>query len=498
MEIRKEIIRTGKHVYINQAGSPRVLDVTPEKVKHYHDSGMKMLLSGLPIPVPLEHDQNVNPLSAAERNAELLRNNAGETKRFELGKVKDPDGVEQDALFGVLDIRDEQISNKIKDATIKWCSPWIDSFTDGKGNDWNEVISHVALTTRPRVHEQQPFELSACMSLAAKPKSKVKTIPAEGVVLSRAMRVKVTGKKFEPLYPMAFSVVSGAKLAMADIEEDDDGDADGGEEDADDTDDMVEQDSIDPVNEGSEDATDPIVASDPMSGMDDAAGDVSFEELIPHLLELHGIHIPAGGKGKEFLKALVRGLLASAKIMTTPDSDAGVLDPEPGQPQDADKIKNPVMQETPPMMMSLEQVNAIKDPTQKQLASALFSLQKEREKDNALTNALRTKAINDAKRVRDARVAKIVQFLDAGDRDALLKSIGGAQLSMQADGTVIDPSETMLASMEKMAQMIGRYQGLEVRLSAADEVAQPRDGVGITPERREEIMREMNVSRKSA
>lgn len=429
MEVPKEIIRPGTYTYLNPDGMPERMTVTADTIKHFHAQGNAMLADNLAIPVPLEHQPDAKVQTPAEKAAHQLVNNAGFVKKYEIRKIDN-----EDRLFGILDIPDKAILSKLP-TTIRSVSPWINSFTDGNGKRWEGVISHVALTTRPRIAKQEPFaSAGAAMSLVSSLTDKVLTPQntGSGIGLSSAGLLSKVGDVFKPKFPIAFSLMAGIKLSEDDLEnlEDDDEDADG---------------DADAKPEGDAMAGE-VAKDDTMAGMDAEAGDVSFEELIPHLLELHGIHVPAGGKGKEFLQALVQGLLTSAKSMAANDGGANdnVLgdDPAANPAADPSKPKGPIKQESPPMYMSMEQIEKITDPEKKQMATMLFSLQSE-------TQSLRKNKLDEATQQRNDRIGRIAKAVSAKNRDKILQvaASAGAQLSL-VDGVVVDPMKTMLDIFE--------------------------------------------------
>ena len=194
--VEKEIIGQGTHWYRDEVtGLPRKLVVTPDLTRYWHEQGNKMLGLGLPVPVPYEHDFSQHPMTPAEK----LRNNAGWVKEY---RIKDV-GKRKDVLFGILDITDDDVAKKLP-RTIRWTSPWFSSFPDGKGRDWHNVITHLALTTRPRIVEQEPFTgIAAALSIATgtewsvpapvagstetfAPKLEIKGAAAGGFCLSKA------------------------------------------------------------------------------------------------------------------------------------------------------------------------------------------------------------------------------------------------------------------------------------------------------------------------
>lgn len=448
MKVLKEVIRTGDHTYLDQHGKPQVLRTTHDKIKHYLKSGNEMIAAGLAIPVPLEHQPDAKPMNAMDLAANRLRNNAGEIAEFREDIIKDKDGNDVNRLMSVIDFKDDGIAKKVIDKSIRWVSPWINSFVDGKGKEWNEVISHVALTARPRIHDQMPFENVAMAFSQVMPGSKLKK---NGFELPSAGLLKRKDKKLVPEFPVAFSLLTAKfgddfknKMEEEDIEDTDD-----------DADDFEEGSAADNDIEAAKEAEsgDPMateMAGDPaMAGND--AGDVSFEELIPHLLEMHGIHVPAGGKGKEFLKALVQGLLTSAKSMAANDGGANdnVLG-DPAKPDPAmDPAKGPIKQESPPMYMSLDEIKKITDPEKRQMASALFSLQQE-------VGAVRKNKLDEATSARNRRIEKLAKVLDTQTLDSVLQKAKHASMafSMGKDGIVSDPMSWHLDDLERMAKKL--------------------------------------------
>lgn len=200
MLIEKEVIRPGTFWYRDSdTGAPRKLVVTPELTSYWHEQGNAMLSAGLTVPVPFEHDFDAHPMTPADK----LKNNAGWVDKYFL---------KGDRLFSTVDIQDADVAKKLP-GTIRWTSPWINSFTDGSGKEWQNVISHLALTTRPRIVEQAPFgSVAAALSIATPIKSWDEA-GDKGICLSRAGMITNDGK---PLYPMAFSLFSNGVVLGTD------------------------------------------------------------------------------------------------------------------------------------------------------------------------------------------------------------------------------------------------------------------------------------------
>ncbi len=173
--------------------------MTPELTKYWCEQGNAMLGTGLTVPIPAEHDFNAHPMTPADK----LLNNAGWVRGYTL---------RGDRLWATADIQDEEVARKLP-TTIKWTSPWINSFTDGNGREWKNVVSHLALTTRPRITEQEPFaSVAAALSMAA-PIRAWSEVPAGGLCLSRAGLLEPDGM---PRYPVAFSVMCGGATLATD------------------------------------------------------------------------------------------------------------------------------------------------------------------------------------------------------------------------------------------------------------------------------------------
>ena len=140
--VPKEILRVGK--YWTNAG---LLTVTPQRLKHFEQSGNAMIHGRLSIPLPYNHQPEAEPTTSQDL-ANRVKNNTGfASKYYCLG----------DSLWCDLDVADKEAESKLT-TTIKFVSPKISPvFTDGRGKVWNDVITHIALTPRPRFIDQTPF-----------------------------------------------------------------------------------------------------------------------------------------------------------------------------------------------------------------------------------------------------------------------------------------------------------------------------------------------------
>jgi hypothetical protein len=451
--VEKEIISPATYWYREEAtGLPRKLVVTPELTRHWCERGNEMLGLGLTVPVPCEHDFDAHPMTPADK----LKNNAGWVREYRLKDVDD----RKDVLFGVVDVQDEELARKLP-KTIRWTSPWISSFTDGQGKEWKNVISHLALTTRPRIVKQAPFpSVAAALSLATE--VKVESASAQGFCLSRAGRLVEDGAVLRPAYPIAFSLYGGVALAGGPSPKakprveppDDDGDS----EDSDDLD---------------------LDGGDEAEDFGDQNGDVSMEELLADLLGALGIHLERSGGEEAFKRSLYNATMTKIHELTGKAQGQGDKMSKPNTPPNQGQ-PNPLVpqQEQQPMYMSLEEINKLPDP----MRGVALAMHAENVKlRTALdANAKQTASLQAAKLAEEnAKRASRVELLKKcmpsikADLDAML-ALPSMALSMGEGGAVVDPMAQMLGVLEK-----GLADMPRLLTTPADQIvalAQPTDG----------------------
>lgn len=400
--------------------------------------------------------------------ADRLKSNAGWVKQYHL---------KGDRLFSTVDVQDSDVVKKLP-GTIRWTSPWINSFTDGNGREWKNVISHLALTTRPRIVEQEPFgSVAAALSLADPIRSWDEA--ASGVCLSNAGLLERSGL---PAYPIMFSMYSGVReakhmstsgAAMAgdfppkkkptadpaaadpdadmDLDEDADGDVDAGNAGADSD---IPSDG-DPTNDATID----------LEPLGDPAGDVSMVELLCDLLGALGIHCETGADEATFKRGLYNATMTKIHELTAKGQNGG-QDPNrtnpPGNPPNNPKPPvtakppqpNPlIQQEQPPMFMSLEDIHKLPEPM-KGVALAMYSenqqLRAEMEASKKVTNSLRDAKIREAELKRTQRVSLITKLMPRAktNLEAMLAQPGMA-MSIGEKGVVVDPMAQTLEVLEQ-------------------------------------------------
>lgn len=148
-----------------------VYDITPERLRHWADTAMRMIQSGLRIPAPWRHDEHSVPLKMGnDGTLSSSKENGGFWERF---WVEEKNGTA--VLYGELEAPGEitdydspagRIGKTVKETSI-YVRP---EFEDGSGTRWKDAILHVALVTHPVEKGQLNF------------------VPSVGFALSMALR----------------------------------------------------------------------------------------------------------------------------------------------------------------------------------------------------------------------------------------------------------------------------------------------------------------------
>lgn len=475
MLLEKEIIGPATHWYRDEAtGLPRKLVVTPELTKHWHEQGNKMLGFGLTVPVPCEHDFNAHPMTPADK----LKNNAGWVKEFKL---------KNDVLFGVVDIQDEELVKKLP-KTIRWTSPWISSFTDGQNRDWRNVISHLALTTRPRIIRQAPFSgIAAALSIAtpiytsgAEPNGKGLDLRGldKSFCLSKAGQLvnRKKDKALCPKFPKAFSLYAGGiKLADDDPflmdSDDEEEDDDSGTDDAASKANGGESKPPSKGSKGDDPFADQIgdidsAEANPLAPEESAAGagdTIPITELLAQLLPILGVQMPDPRfiTSDTFLRELCTAMITKVTSLAQGQSGQQTPGQPPNQPPKLNQPPQPggqpnplIQQEQQPMYMSLEEINKIGDTTMKTIALSMYNenvkLRAEADVDRKKLNSLNDAKLREENTKRQSRVQLLSKLSPRvkADLDAML-ALPSMALSMGDGGAVVDPMAQTLAVLEK-------------------------------------------------
>lgn len=514
--VPKEVIRPGIYWYTDEkTGEPRKLVVTAAMTKRWHDEGNKMLSLKLPVPVPYEHDFTAHPMTPADR----LKNNAGWVDKFEM---------RGDQLWSMVDIQDDEVAKKLP-RTVRWTSPWINSFVDGEGRKWDGVISHLALTTRPRIVPQEPFgSIAAALSVALESNPQEVARAESGFCLSKAGLLLSDGGRAEvPAYPLAFSLWSGARFAATDAP-------------------LLKKPTIDPEDANADGTKDrdtgkPEALAEPTSDdnldlgglMDptqDSAGDVQMEELLCDLLQALGVPMPDESNPTEFKRHLYEAAMSKIKELTSHGMAAQASkgnQPDPGKaPPDQNKSpqQNPnvshagkskqqnnplvpqVQQEQQPMymsvavgpttvgggsmgtevIMSLEDIQKLEDPTVRAVALSMYNqnqqLLQRVEASERDANAMKRAKLDEESKRRRTRVQLLGKAGGPKVRENLeaMLSLQSMALGLDANGAVVDPMRATLDTLE--AALGNMPEMLRVEAGALTAVPHPSDADALSEE----------------
>ena len=213
--------------------------------------------------------------------------------------------------------------------------------------------------------------------------------------------------------------------------------------------------------------------------------DVKMEELLCDLLNALGVPMPDDTDEGSFKRTLYDATMAKIKELT---QEAQNKPAEPDPTQDLNKEANKpnqspqnplIQQEQQPMYMSLDDINAIEDPTMKNIALSMYAenekLRAEMENANKTTNSLRDAKLAEENKKRQSRVAMLSRLSPKvkDDLESML-SMESMALSMGEGGEVVDPMATTLDVLEK--SLAGMPQLFKVGEAALSEEDQPTDG----------------------
>jgi hypothetical protein len=450
MKIWKEVIRPGEYWYVDETtGQPAKMTATAADTKYWHDQGKAMLAAGLSIPVPLEHQTDAKPMTQAERVAKKLLNNGGWVEDYAIRHG--------DRLYALTNTDDKVVDPNRLPSTIKFTSPHINSFTDGDGKKWDGVVTHLALTSRPRIVRQEPFKTeNAALSLVpAVPVPFAKTMT--GVNLSLAGMLS----KGKPLFSGAFSIWSGVKLDTTPFE-------------------PKEKEDKPPAKNGDK----PPAAKDGEPPPKDGAkpdgappdGDEILEDMdmicvMCDLMSIYGMELGEGVTEENLAERMMAALTAKLKVDMASKTEPPPADDPAKPPQVGLPPKPAPVQESPPVFMSLEEIKKIQDPAVRATAERGFSLEQ--------------KVLGDTKTAFNRRVESLAKRLPAKARDRLLEQAKGAAFSMDGAGQVKNSMDDALALLE---ESVADIPSILLAAGAPIEQRHPEEWNGsISDKRAEEI-----------
>ena len=167
---KKQILSVGK-LYPSD-GEP--LEITPERLTHWHSEFQRLRSNKQRSTVHLNHPDDVNamlPIPAAKfKKTRGAHNLAGELIGFELSE----DG--QSAVL-TTDLFDKKAIEAAESDTVSLSPVILESFRDGAGNEYQDIVCGADLVIRPVDHRQGAFEpagtIACALSLSATKKLKV-------------------------------------------------------------------------------------------------------------------------------------------------------------------------------------------------------------------------------------------------------------------------------------------------------------------------------------
>jgi hypothetical protein len=146
----KKIVRSNK--YTIPGKTPRVEEVSPQRINSWANTANKMIQAGLKIPAPINHDFQSLPVTVGPDGLSDAAKNSGFWTKF---FTKQENG--HTALYGHLEVPDalsEKVGQTITETSI-YVRP---TFTDGLGREWKDAPMHVALVNNPIEPDQSNFQ----------------------------------------------------------------------------------------------------------------------------------------------------------------------------------------------------------------------------------------------------------------------------------------------------------------------------------------------------
>lgn len=133
-------------------GGGRFRDFTAQEIASYVNGTKELLAAGHSVPLIFEHAApGSDEGSPRDTKAAQVKHGAGWLEGVNLGN----DG----SALHVLDVTDPDAFKKLSDGSIRFTSPELrPTWTDGKGRVFKNIISHVALTHKPRNPDQSKLQ----------------------------------------------------------------------------------------------------------------------------------------------------------------------------------------------------------------------------------------------------------------------------------------------------------------------------------------------------
>jgi len=157
---KKDVIKPGPYWPKDKNGEPYRVDVPLGRIEHWVSETKRLLKNGNRVPMPYVHTNDAVPWLEKDPQPGSF-NNGGYLKDL---RVKE-DGTLEIELEAGTEEDAERIGNSVKDVSFRSRDEW----TDGHGNKYKDVFTHVALVNHPIVTGQKNF------------------VPTDGLVLSMEM-----------------------------------------------------------------------------------------------------------------------------------------------------------------------------------------------------------------------------------------------------------------------------------------------------------------------
>ena len=152
--VRQIALRPGTY---NVHGQPYRLN--PTDLRRIATATRALLKTGRAVPVLLEHAEPGSAEGAPQKMRDLRARRVKNAEGWLTDISQEPDG----SLAYEMEIPDPEIAARIRDGRIRFTSPefrehWADPET---GDEFRDIVSHVALTVHPRAKSQGPLEFDS-------------------------------------------------------------------------------------------------------------------------------------------------------------------------------------------------------------------------------------------------------------------------------------------------------------------------------------------------
>jgi hypothetical protein len=157
-KLLKKMLKVGK--YRSPDG---VVDVTADRLHHWHSVFKKMTAAGHTIPVRFDHATDMDgtvPLSAIDYDKQL-------GTKHTVGKLADI-RLSGDKALVVLDLPNQEAYEKAKDNLVGLSPVVMEEWTDGDFTTWKDSITHMDLVDHPVDHKQEPFVQPGALAMSLK------------------------------------------------------------------------------------------------------------------------------------------------------------------------------------------------------------------------------------------------------------------------------------------------------------------------------------------